>query len=62
METSQTLEQQAQEWLDNREQLSKLSQESGIRFQWKAQAVNPYSLPDPLQSEVLRLLDNPKQD
>jgi hypothetical protein len=59
---TQTLTQQAQEWLDNRAQAMQSQRDSGIHFTFKSTQINPLALPQPLQSEVLRLLDNPKQD
>ena len=67
MQTSQTLAQQAQEWLDNRAKLNKAQlhwtqDEDRPPMLLKPEAVSVSRLPQPLRTEVTRLLDNPKQD
>jgi hypothetical protein len=64
---AETLQQQAQAWLANRNELrasgDRLLNDSEVplRVTWKSQAINPYSLPSPLQQEVLRQMDSAEE-
>lgn len=59
-EVGQTLEQQAQAWLDKRAELRemgrKLDTEGSIHFHWRDSAVNVSALPERLQAKVRELM------
>lgn len=58
-----TLQQQAQEWLEDRKQITERRdqqiREGGMRLSYKQSAINPEALPEPLKTEVMSLLNPP---